>query len=151
MHRAVKSLVCVKNILKAHNFFRTKATDLKNYIFEKPLKNWCRNMRHTLIFVLNQKNICLFVFFSTLPSTQTIKVIDLIFFQWAGLENWALNMHFNPIPILQGPPILYIDSEPPAFIGLNHPVIIFDFGDKWNWKSNYLRNNQWKKGKFFWS
>ena len=41
-----------------------------------------------------------FAFFSTLPSTQTIKVIDLIFFNELALKNWAMNMHFNPIPIL---------------------------------------------------
>ena len=64
-------------------------------------------MCHTLIFVLNKKKYFLhfldlfFVIFSTLPSIQTIKVIDLIFFQWAGLEK-------------------YIDSDPPAFIGLKY-------------------------------
>ena len=52
---AVKSPECVKIISKiAHNFFMTKATDLKT-IFLKPLKNGCRNMCHTLIFVLNKK------------------------------------------------------------------------------------------------
>ena len=58
----------------------------KNFIFEKPLKNGCKNMCHTLIFVLNQKKIFFtfflpfFAFFSTLPKTQTIKVINLVFF-----------------------------------------------------------------------
>ena len=52
-----------------------------------------------------QKNICyIFLsffwhFFSILPSTQTIKVIDLIFFDELALKNWAMNMHLNP-PIL---------------------------------------------------
>ena len=41
-----------------------------------------------------------FGIFSTLPSTQTIKVIDLIFFNELALKNWAMNMHFNPVPIL---------------------------------------------------
>ena len=60
----------------------TKATDLKT-IF---LKNGCRNMCHTLIFVLKKRNFFniyltfFLAFLSTLPSTQTIKVIDLIFF-----------------------------------------------------------------------
>ena len=43
--RAVKNPECVKKKSKiAHNFFMTKATDLKIIIFEKPLKNECRNM-----------------------------------------------------------------------------------------------------------
>ena len=59
-----------------------KATDLKNYIFEKPMKNGCRNLCHYLIFVLKKYFLHFFNlfwhFFSTLPSTQTKKVIDLI-------------------------------------------------------------------------
>ena len=43
-YRAVKSPVCVKKTKMAHKFFVTKATDLKIIIFEKPLKNECRNM-----------------------------------------------------------------------------------------------------------
>ena len=39
-------------------------------------------------------------FFSTLPSTQTIKVIGLIFLSDPQLANWAMHMHFNTIPIL---------------------------------------------------
>ena len=43
--------VCEKNKSKiAHNFFVTKAKDLKAF-FSKPLKNACRNMCHTSIFV----------------------------------------------------------------------------------------------------
>ena len=79
-YRSLKSSVCVKRKSKiAHNFFLTKSY---NYIFKKPLNNGCRNMCHTLIFVLNKKKIFLnfLAFFPTLPSTQTIKVIDLIFF-----------------------------------------------------------------------
>ena len=58
-------------------------------------------MCHTLIFVLNKKNMFyifdLFLdFFSTLPSTQTIKVIDLIFFLWAGLEKLSYKHAFQP-------------------------------------------------------
>ena len=44
------------------------------------------------------------------------------------MQNWAINMHFNPIPILSGlflgggtkrpPPRLCIDSDPPTFLGL---------------------------------
>ena len=40
-----------KKFLNAHNFFVTKAPDLKTIFFEKPLKNACRNMCHTLKFV----------------------------------------------------------------------------------------------------
>ena len=35
-------------------------------------------------------------FLSTLPSTQTIKVIDLIFFSMRGLENLGYNHAFQP-------------------------------------------------------
>ena len=59
----------------------TTATDLKTIFLEKPLKNVCRNMCHTLIFVLNKKKIRpFFDIFLILPSTQNVKVIDLIFF-----------------------------------------------------------------------
>ena len=44
-----KSLVCEEKS-KTITFF-TKAKDIKNYIFVKPLRNSRRNMRHTLIFV----------------------------------------------------------------------------------------------------
>ena len=43
-----KNLVCEKKSKISHNFLVTKAT---NYIFKKYLKNSCRNMCHTLIFV----------------------------------------------------------------------------------------------------
>ena len=55
-------------------------------------------MCHTLIFVLNKTNI-FYIFwhlFSTLPSTQTIKVIEPIFFQWAGLEQLGYVHAFHP-------------------------------------------------------
>ena len=55
--------------------------------------------------------------------------MDLIFFfNELALKNRAMNMHLNPIPILYfskgggrgtPPPRLYIDLDPPAFIGLN--------------------------------
>jgi len=51
-------------------------------------------------------------FFSTLPGTQTIKVIDLIFFNELAMINWAMNMHFKPLPLNK-------DSEPPAFTRLS--------------------------------
>ena len=38
--------------------------------------------------------------YSTLPSTQTIKVIGLIFFFELATKNFAINMHFNTIAIL---------------------------------------------------
>ena len=67
----------------------TNATDLKHYILEKPLKNGSRN-----IFLL------IFAFFSTLPSPETIKVIDQIFFNELAIKNWSMNMHFNPVTFL---------------------------------------------------
>ena len=39
-----------KKTLKCFDFFATKSTDQKNYALKKPLKNACKNMRHTLIF-----------------------------------------------------------------------------------------------------
>ena len=47
-----------------------------------------------------------FAFFSTFPSSQTIRIMGLSFFQWAGLSRGGQ------------PPRLYIDSDPPASIGL---------------------------------
>ena len=61
--------------------------------------------------------------FFPLPSTQTIKAIGLIFF-----FELALNMHFNPRIRGGGTkrplPRLHIDSDPPAFKGLNIKVTI---------------------------
>ena len=57
------------------------------------------------LFKTKQKYILHFLelfltFFLTLPSTQTIKVIDLIFFNELALKNWAMNMHYTPLTIL---------------------------------------------------
>ena len=67
------------------------------------LKIECKNMCQTFkIF----KKMFFFTFltffdiFSTLLSTQTIKVIKIIFFNELALRIWAMHMHFNPIPIL---------------------------------------------------
>ena len=65
------------------------------------MKIECRKMCHTFKLVLNKKKYNIFftffkAFFSTLPSTQTIKVIDLIFFfNELALKNWPINMHFK--------------------------------------------------------
>jgi len=42
------------------------------------------------------------IFFSTLSSAKTIEVIGLFFFYELALKNWAMNIHFNPIPIISG-------------------------------------------------
>ena len=40
-------------------------------------------------------------FFSTFPRAQTIRIICLTFFQWAGVEKLVyMIMHINSIPIL---------------------------------------------------
>ena len=89
----------VKKSKIAHNIFITKATDLKLY-FWKALENGWSNKCHTLIFVLNKKQILTFFwpffwhFFN--PSTQTKKVIDLNVFQWAGLEIFGYKDAFQP-------------------------------------------------------
>ena len=69
-----------------------------------------------------------YAFFSTLPSTQTMRVIALIFFfELQAMKNWAMNMHFKFKPYsfslrpfsrgggAKRPPRLYIDSDPLAF------------------------------------
>ena len=75
-------------------------------------------MCHTLIFVLKKKKYFfhrfdpfLDIFFNP-PWHQRIKDIGLIFFSmsWPGLKNWAMNMHFIPIPILSG---LFLGGEAP--------------------------------------
>ena len=86
-------------------------------------------MCHILIFVVNKTKIfftffyLFLAFFSTLPSTQTIKVIDLIFFNELALKNWALEHAFQPYtyslkPFFRGrgtPPQSIIDSDPQPF------------------------------------
>ena len=115
-YRAVKSPECVKKKSKiAHNFFRTKATDLKTIFLKSPWKmnvETCVTLWHLIKTTKNIFNIFL-AFLSTLPSTQAIKVIDQIFSM------------SNPIPILSGlfigggaPPSLNEDSDPPAFKGV---------------------------------
>ena len=107
------------------NKFYDESYSFKNYIFEKPLKNGCRNMCHTLICVLNKKNIFTFflAFFTTLPSTANYKSYRSNFiFQWAGLEKFGYEHAFQPFTYSLGgrPPSLNIDSNPPAFLGLSY-------------------------------
>ena len=92
----------------------TKATDWITIFLKSPSKNGCRNMCHTLIFVINKTKTKKKVIFSTLPSTQTTKVIDLIFFNELAFKNWAMNMHSTLYLLSKA---FYIDSEPvrPAF------------------------------------
>ena len=124
---------CENNKSKISHLFFTKATDLKSIFFQMTLKIECKNMCQTFkIF----KKMFFFTFltffdiFSTLLSTQTIKVIKIIFFNELAFRIWAMHMHFNLIPILlclflggggcgMHPPSLYIDSDPPAFTGLS--------------------------------
>ena len=61
-------------------------------------------------------------------STQNIKVIYLICFNELALKNRVMNMHFNPLPKLirpftRGGGGFFIDSDPPAFIGLMHGIL----------------------------
>ena len=72
-------------------------------------------MCHTLIFVLNKKKYFyhFLAFFSTLPSTKTIKVIDLIF-EKLGFDH-AIQPYTYSLKWGGGvgrPPSLYIDSDP---------------------------------------
>ena len=65
-----------------------------------------------------------------IPNTQTVKVINLIFFLRAGLEKLGYEHAFQPFnyslwPLSRGAPNapppqdIHIDSEPPAFTGLS--------------------------------
>ena len=80
-------------------------------------------MRHTLIFVKKKIN----------PSnTQTIKFIGLIIsFELAlKIGLWTCFLYLFSKAFFQGgakrpPPRLYIDSDPPAFIGLRKYIHIF--------------------------
>ena len=59
-------------------------------------------------------------------------MLSVLFFIFElAFKNWALNMHFNPKTNLKGlflgggrqtPPGLYIDLDPPAFIGLKESI-----------------------------
>ena len=66
--------------------------------------------------------LTILAFFSTLPGTQTFKVIGLIFFNELALHNWAINMHFSLYLLFKAffyggawAARLYIDTDPPAF------------------------------------
>ena len=73
-----------------------------------------------------------FAFFSALSSTQTIKVIGLIFFSMSwhwqiGLCTCISTHTYSLRPFSRGGtnlPRLYIDSDPPAFIGLTRNLFI---------------------------
>ena len=53
-YRAGKSPVCVKKSKIAQNFYMTLGTDVITIFLKSPSKNGCRNMCHTLIFVINK-------------------------------------------------------------------------------------------------
>ena len=98
-------------------------------------------MSHLVIYFFH---LPVFRHFLTLPSTQTIKVIGLIFFLWAGLEKLGYEHAFQPYtyslrPFSRGggakrPPRLYIDLDPPACLGL-----------KWKENQRLLENNIFRK------
>ena len=134
-YRAVKSPVYVKKKYKiAHNFFVTKATDLKALFVRSP---WKTNVEtYVTLWYLSKKKSYFFTFligiFSTLSSSQTLKVIGLIFsISWP----WKMIMHFNPIPNLYvlflgygTPPGFTWDSDPPlVFKGLRIFMLIHDW------------------------
>ena len=79
----------------------SKATDLKSTW--KVHVETCVTLWY---FFKTKKNFHFFTlfrhFFQPYSSTQTIKVIGLIFFYELALKNLAMYMHFNPIAILQG-------------------------------------------------
>ena len=82
--RAEKSPVFEKKYLKKPITFYWLKLQILHYIFKKPLKNEYRIMCHTLIYVFKKNIFLIFLnpfllFFSTLPSTQTMTVIGLIF------------------------------------------------------------------------
>ena len=109
----------------------------KNYFFEKPLKNACRNMCHILIFV--EKKIFSFlwpflgIFFPPSLAPKLLK-LSVYFFLRSGHEKLDNEHAFQPhIYSLrsfskgggrQTPPRLYIDSGPPVFIGLMYSFFI---------------------------
>ena len=90
-----KSPVCEKKTKIAHNFFVTKAADLKTICLKSPWK--MHEETCVTVWDLFKTKKYFFSFFSTLH----IKVISLIFFFYElALKHWAMIMHFNPIPIL---------------------------------------------------
>ena len=56
----------------------------------------------TLSYLFKTKNKIFVFFFLHFfnPSAQTIKAIDLLFFNELALKNWAMNVHLNHISIL---------------------------------------------------
>ena len=95
-------------------------------------------------------------FFSTLPGTQTLKVISLIFFiSWPciiGLWKWISTLYIlfkafcrvgrgAPPP----PPRLYIDSDPPAFTVLKLSIFFIKGNPLYirNISTFYVRQRNW--------
>ena len=117
--------LCKNHSKTAHTLFMTKATDLKS-----PWKmdvETCVSLQYLFLKKILLIFFNLFLaFFQSLPSTKTIKVIDL-FFQWTGLEKLGHeHMHFHPPRhysrggARDAPPRSpYIYSDPSVFIGLS--------------------------------
>ena len=116
----------------------TKATDLKTIFLKSPWKmgvETCITLWY--LFKTNKKYfyICLKLFFSIfsiLPSTQTIKVIDPIFFQWASLEKLCYEHAFQPYTYSLRPFSRGGGKRPlPQAIHRFRPPSLFRVQDKW--------------------
>ena len=117
---------------KVHTFFSDKSYRSKTIFWKVPLK-WIKN------HVSKMKNNIFYqffgVFFSTLRSTQTTKVICLIFvFFELALKNWAMNNSW---------PLLFYSFFKESRI------------KNYNLKGVFAKNERWykhtTKNKFFWS
>ena len=122
----------------AQKNFVTKATNLKIKFLKSP---WKMNLETCHDICLKKQKKITFcypflAFFSTFPSAKTIKVIGLIFFSMSwpwkiGLWTCILTLYlFSKAFFLEGgawdaPPRLYIDSDPPAFIGLKIKLSLY--------------------------
>ena len=76
-----------------------KTTDLTSTFLKSP---WKINVETVLNFEIGFKqNNIFYIFLATLPSTQNIKIIYLIFFcDELALKIWEMKMHFNLLLIL---------------------------------------------------
>ena len=118
----------------------TKATGLKTIFFKKALEKWVQKHVSHFDICLKQKNIFFNfsepffgIFFNPPQHPNYESYRSNFFFNELALTNWAMHMLFNPVYLfskgfLQGggrqtPPRLYIDSDPPVFIGLKSYVL----------------------------
>ena len=130
----------------------TKATDLITIFFKGPWKmhvETCIKM----IFVFKKKFVLTFLTLYrhfSLPCTQTIKVIGLIFFLWAGLEKLCNENAFQPyIYSLRSFPGEGVRRPPPGFRFRFRPPSLYKGNSNRLSGLKLYKQNQWEFCNYF--